>query len=105
MSRYLTITNYDSPVQHMTCSRCKRPALMEYWEWSEIAEDKLQCPHCCAVVKIGKWIDGIPAAKPKQKCVICNGTGNADTSLRRLSKRKIQKLAADYANGKVMDER
>ena len=48
---------------------------MEYWEWSDIDEDKLQCPNCLKIVRIGQWIDGIPIEKPKQKCVICSGTG------------------------------
>lgn len=73
--RFLQVTNHDSPLQHMVCRKCKQPALMEYWEWSEIAEDKLQCPHCLAVVRIGEWVDGVPEEKPKQLCVICGGTG------------------------------
>lgn len=74
-SSYLRVTNPDSPYQHMVCSRCKKPALMEYWEWSEIDEDKLQCPNCLAVVKIGQWIDGVPKEPPKQMCLMCGGNG------------------------------
>lgn len=73
---YLKVTNHDSPYQHMFCSQCSKPALQEYWEWTEMEEDELQCPNCFSVIKIGQWIDGVPEEKPKQKCLMCDGNGS-----------------------------
>jgi len=64
----------DSEPEHMVCSKCGKPALMEYWEWHDMPEDELQCPHCGKQVKIGKWIPGIPTIET-QPCLMCNGTG------------------------------
>lgn len=62
-----------TPNKHMTCQNCGKAAMFKAWEWSEIDNDKLQCPACFHVVPIGQWIDGPPLKEPEQLCLMCGG--------------------------------
>ena len=62
-------------MQYMVCPKCKLPAMMEFWEWHDMPEDKLQCPNCGKQVKIGDWYEGVPPEPEHQQCLMCGGEG------------------------------
>lgn len=54
------VFNNEFSLQYMHCPQCNCPAMYDYWEWVGIDEDKLECPNCHKVVKIGTWHEGTP---------------------------------------------
>jgi len=65
------------PIQYMICSNCRKPALEEYWEWTDMDEDTLMCPNCCEEVEITEWFIGLPETA-SQQCLMCDGSGRIE---------------------------
>lgn len=69
----------DLPGQWKRCKKCGKTTHITMWEYFDIDEDKIACGLCCHVQEAGGFTDEPPQERKRQKCLMCRGSGLAES--------------------------